>query len=102
MLEDDDWRGRLIDGRYMVESVLGKGGMGLVLKARHKFTGVEVEVKVLRPELQLDTEVQMRFLGEARAPNAIGHPGIVHRMRRRRALRPTGTPSPRLARGLPC
>ena len=77
MLEDDDWRGRLIDGRYMVESVLGKGGMGLVLKARHKFTGVHVAVKVLRPELQLDTEVQMRFLGEARAPNAIGHPGIV-------------------------
>jgi len=74
---DDDWTGRLIDGRYAVESVLGKGGMGLVLKARHKFTGVQVAVKVLRPELQLDTEVQMRFLGEARAPNAIGHPGIV-------------------------
>ena len=77
MEEDDYWKGRIIDGRYAVESVLGKGGMGLVLKSRHKFTGAEVALKVLRPELQLDNEVQMRFLGEARAPSAIGHPGIV-------------------------
>jgi len=73
----DDWKGRLIDGRYLVESTLGSGGMGLVLKATHKFTGAKVALKVLRPELTLDTEVQNRFLGEARAPSAIGHPGIV-------------------------
>ncbi len=71
------WAGRIIDGRYVVESVIGAGGMGLVLKARHKFTGADVALKVLKPELELDTEVQMRFLAEARAPNAIGHPGIV-------------------------
>ncbi len=73
----DDWKGRLIDGRYLVESTLGQGGMGLVLKASHKFTGAKVALKVLRPELTLDSEVQNRFLGEARAPSAIGHPGIV-------------------------
>ncbi len=71
------WAGRIIDGRYVVESVIGAGGMGLVLKARHKFTGADVALKVLKPELELDTEVQMRFLAEARAPTAIGHPGIV-------------------------
>ncbi|MBA3463599.1 MAG: serine/threonine protein kinase, partial [Deltaproteobacteria bacterium] len=71
------WSGRIIDGRYVVESVIGEGGMGYVLKARHQFTGVEVALKVLKPELELDTEIQMRFLAEARAPNAIGHPGIV-------------------------
>ena len=71
------WSGRIIDGRYAVESVIGSGGMGLVLKAHHKFTGAEVALKVLKNELALDPEVQMRFLAEARAPNAIGHPGIV-------------------------
>ncbi|MBL0217000.1 MAG: serine/threonine protein kinase [Myxococcales bacterium] len=71
------WPGRIIDGRYAVESVIGAGGMGLVLKAHHKFTGAEVALKVLKPELELDPEIQMRFLDEARAPNAIGHPGIV-------------------------
>ncbi|MBL9016911.1 MAG: protein kinase [Myxococcales bacterium] len=71
------WAGRIIDGRYVVESVIGAGGMGLVLKARHRFTGADVALKVLKPELELDTEVQMRFLAEARAPTAIGHPGIV-------------------------
>ena len=71
------WPGRIIDGRYAVESVIGAGGMGLVLKARHKFTGAEVALKVLKPELELDSEIQLRFLAEARAPTAIGHPGIV-------------------------
>ena len=77
MVLDDGWTGRIIDGRYVVEAVIGKGGMGLVLKARHKFTGADVALKVLRPELELDPDVQMRFLGEARAPSVIGHPGIV-------------------------
>ena len=72
------WTGRIIDGRYAVESVIGAGGMGLVLKAHHKFTGAEVAVKVLKSDLALDPEIQMRFLAEARAPNTIGHPGIVN------------------------
>jgi serine/threonine-protein kinase len=72
-----DWTGRVIDGRYAVESVIGAGGMGLVLRARHAFTGATVALKVLKPELELDTEFQQRFLVEARASNAIGHPAIV-------------------------
>ncbi|MBA2543045.1 MAG: serine/threonine protein kinase, partial [Deltaproteobacteria bacterium] len=71
------WVGRDIDGRYLVESVLGVGGMGTVLLAKHRFTGVAVAIKVLRPELQSDAGVQERFLAEAQAPNAIGHPAIV-------------------------
>ncbi|CAN5757652.1 hypothetical protein BH11MYX3_BH11MYX3_28580 [soil metagenome] len=72
------WSGRIIDGRYAVDSVIGSGGMGLVLKAHHKFTGADVAVKVLKNDLALDPQIQMRFLAEARAPNAIGHPGIVN------------------------
>jgi hypothetical protein len=71
------WVGRSLDGRYVVESVLGVGGMGTVLRAKHQFTGVPVAIKVLRQELASDPEVQSRFLAEAQAPNAINHPAIV-------------------------
>ncbi len=74
------WVGRTIDGRYAVVSLLGSGGMGVVLRARHTFTGSEVALKMLRPELQLDPQLESRFLAEARAPNQIGHPAIVQVM----------------------
>jgi serine/threonine-protein kinase len=73
----EEWIGRIVDGRYSVESVIGAGGMGLVLRARHAFTGATVALKVVKPELELDSELQQRFLVEARAPSAIEHPAIV-------------------------
>ncbi len=73
----DDWTGRIVDGRYVVEATLGSGGMGVVLRARHQFTGAYVALKMLRSHLQLDPDIQARFLAEARAPSSIGHRGIV-------------------------
>jgi len=73
----EEWVGRVIDQRYVVESGLGAGGMGVVLRAKHRFTGQTVALKVLKPELSNDPSIQSRFLAEAQAPNAIGHPGIV-------------------------
>ncbi|MEO8702359.1 MAG: serine/threonine-protein kinase [Kofleriaceae bacterium] len=73
----DQWTGRVIDGRYVVESLLGQGGMGVVLRARHKFTHAQVALKMLQPNLVENEDVQERFLAEARAPTTIGHPGIV-------------------------
>ena len=72
-----DWVGKVIDGRYVVDSVLGEGGMGIVLRARHSFTGVSAAVKLLHPYLRLQDQLAARFLAEARAPATIGHPGIV-------------------------
>ncbi len=72
----NEWIGRTIDGRYVVDAVIGSGGMGFVLAARHQFTGARVAVKLLKPEVQVDPGLQTRFLAEARAPSAIGHPGI--------------------------
>ena len=71
------WIGRVIDGRYVVESMIGQGGMGVVLKARHKFTGAQVALKMLQPDLQVNQEAQERFGAEAQTPTTIGHPGIV-------------------------
>jgi len=73
----DTWAGRVVDGRYAVESVLGTGGMGVVVQAHHQFTGARVALKMLHKELQLDVALEGRFLAEARAPNQIGHPAIV-------------------------
>jgi eukaryotic-like serine/threonine-protein kinase len=73
----DRWTGRLIDGRYVVEGMLGQGGMGVVLRARHQFTHAHVALKMLQPALEMNADLQERFLAEARASSAIGHPGIV-------------------------
>src|SRR3569832_1626410 len=72
-----EWIGRTLDGRYAIESILGQGGMGGVLRAQHKFTGAKVAVKMLHRELHLDPQLETRFLAEARASNQIGHPAIV-------------------------
>jgi serine/threonine protein kinase len=67
----------VLDGRYIVEGELGRGSMGVVLRARHRFTNTAVAIKMLRPHFAVDPEVQRRFLDEARVPSAIGHGGIV-------------------------
>jgi hypothetical protein len=66
---------RLTD-TYEVESVLGAGGMGVVLGARHRLLGHAVAVKVLRPSLRLHAGAEQRFLVEARAGARLSSPHI--------------------------
>src|SRR5688572_9749852 len=67
--------GELIDGRYQIEALIGRGGMGSVWRARHVFTNVRVALKLLEDEY--DAISFERFLAEARAASTIGHPAIV-------------------------
>lgn len=69
--------GVVVGDRYEVEDLLGEGGMGVVMRARHRFTGERVALKMLHTHLALRRDLAARFLAEARAPAAIGHPGIV-------------------------
>ena len=69
--------GTIIDGRYLVESVLGEGGMGFVYRCRHRVIDKLVAIKILRQEIARDPEVTGRFVNEARAASAIGNPHIV-------------------------
>jgi len=59
--------GDVVAGKYRVERVLGQGGMGVVVAARHEELGQKVAIKVLRPEISSVDGALERFLREARA-----------------------------------
>ncbi|MDB4985066.1 MAG: Serine/threonine protein kinase PrkC, regulator of stationary phase [Myxococcaceae bacterium] len=69
--------GRVLDGRYSIESVLGEGGMGLVYKARHVTLGKPLAIKVLKAEVSKDQEIVQRFRQEAQSATAIGNHHII-------------------------
>jgi eukaryotic-like serine/threonine-protein kinase len=61
---------------YDIESVLGAGGMGVVVGATHRVLGHHVAIKVLRPSLRLHPGAEQRFLKEARAGARLTSPHI--------------------------
>ncbi|MEE1199658.1 MAG: protein kinase [Christensenellales bacterium] len=70
--------GRVISGRYVVEAVVGTGGMAVVYRAYDKVLKKTVAVKVLRPEYESDGEFVRRFSREAVAASKVSHENIVN------------------------
>ena len=70
--------GRLLDGKYRLEELCGRGGMGAVYRALHVGTGRRVAVKVIAPELAGDREFIERFRREAKTIGRLRHPNIVN------------------------
>ena len=64
-------------GGYQIESILGKGGMGVVYKAHELSLNRKVALKVLSQRLSSDQEFITRFKREARVIAALDHPNIV-------------------------
>ena len=69
--------GTLLAGRYVIEKVVGEGGMATVYRARHKLTDKHVAVKILSPFLSSDPIVRERFRREARSAQKLAHPNII-------------------------
>ncbi|WP_394833288.1 serine/threonine protein kinase [Pendulispora rubella] len=59
--------GHVLLGKYRVERVLGHGGMGLVVSARHLSLEDRVAIKLLLPKHAENGDLVQRFLREARA-----------------------------------
>jgi serine/threonine-protein kinase len=59
--------GRVIAGRYRIEGVLGRGGMGFVVAGQQLDLERPVAIKLLRPNLARDARPSQRFAREARA-----------------------------------
>ncbi len=64
-------------GRWELRSELGRGGMGVVYRARDPRLGREVAVKLLLDGGEAGPEERARFLREAHATAALSHPGII-------------------------
>jgi TPR repeat protein/tRNA A-37 threonylcarbamoyl transferase component Bud32 len=64
-------------GSYRIVAAIGEGGMGAVYLGQHATLGRRAAIKVLLPEYSRDQDMVRRFFNEARAANAIRHPGIV-------------------------
>lgn len=71
-LNDELPKGTVIAGRYYVERLLGKGGMGAVYAVHHTNTGEALALKVLHPDVANNPQAVERFRTEARAPVRIG------------------------------
>ncbi len=65
-----------IISHYFVEEKIGRGGMGVVYRARDLHLGRTVALKMLLPEFAGDAAFRRRLEGEAKAASALNHPVI--------------------------
>ncbi|HEU4612534.1 MAG TPA: serine/threonine-protein kinase [Kofleriaceae bacterium] len=71
------WLGKVVDGRYRVIEVIGRGGMGVVYRVEHLRMGKVAAMKVLHRDLAGDPDVVQRFEREAAAISKLHHPHTV-------------------------
>jgi serine/threonine-protein kinase len=69
-------RGPSVAG-YVIEDVAGRGGMGVVYRARDIALDRTVAVKVIAPELARDPKFRARFIRESRATAGVDHPNVI-------------------------
>jgi serine/threonine-protein kinase len=74
---DDPLVGQTLAGKYLIEQLIKRGGMGAVYRGKHVMMDKTVAIKVLRPSLAGDDVVVARFSREAKAASRISHPHAV-------------------------
>ena len=68
---------KALAGTYTVEGEIGRGGMGVVYRARDERLHRRVAIKVLPPELAFQEEIRARFTREAQTAARLSHPHVV-------------------------
>lgn len=69
--------GRLIDGRYQINSRIARGGMATVYLATDLRLERRVAVKIMHSHLADDTAFRSRFIQEARSAARLAHPNVI-------------------------
>src|ERR1700752_4492366 len=77
MPEAQEYVGEVLDDKYRLEHLLGKGGMGAVYLATHLGTERYVALKLISPQFMRNKEFVERFKREARAAGRLRHPNVV-------------------------
>jgi serine/threonine protein kinase len=77
MIESDPYIGQVLDEKYRLERLLGRGGMGAVYLATHLGTERYVALKLITPQFMRNEEFVARFKREARAAGRLRHPNVV-------------------------
>lgn len=67
----------LLQGRYELSEVIGRGGMAEVWRGKDRRLGRDIAVKRLRADLASDETFQARFRREAQSAAGLNHPNIV-------------------------
>lgn len=70
--------GAVLSARYVIEEIVGTGGMAVVYRAWDRRKKRIVAIKVLRPEYEGDSEFVRRFSREAEAASKVSHENIVN------------------------
>ena len=73
----DRYLGQMLDGRYEILEVIGRGGMAVVYKARCHLLNRYVAIKILRDDMAADQEFRDHFQKEAQAVAMLSHANIV-------------------------
>ena len=68
---------RALAANYELDREMGRGGMGIVYRARDRRLKRHVAIKILPPELAFRSEIRSRFLREAETAAQLSHPNIV-------------------------
>ena len=68
---------RILDNKYIVNKIIGTGGMSIVYSGFSMDTGEEVAIKILRPEYLEDEEFKKRFRKESKIAQQLNHRHII-------------------------
>ncbi|PKN86719.1 MAG: hypothetical protein CVU46_06825 [Chloroflexi bacterium HGW-Chloroflexi-8] len=77
VMSSPTWIGQTLNGRYLIQELLGQGGMSAVYKALDPNLKRVVAIKLIHPHLAMDNQFVQRFEEEAAAVASLRHPNIV-------------------------